>query len=252
MYGGSHGIGTGTVKGLTVKNCVIAWIGGSIQTYNLRGNTPGVVTRFGNGVEVYGGCEGYTVEYNHIYQNYDAGITNQVGSGNANEILMNNISYSHNLIEDCVYSIEYFLGAPKSGSARRDGVNFKIDDNIMRRAGYGFGSTRPDTGAQVHLKTWGGTPNEFKNFVISNNIFDRSVNQMFYVCAGYNVWLPKWQNNTYIHGFDKSFANYGRSSGNVYRYNYTAHNVITNIMGDKDAKIFYVAPEPSYTFTGGK
>lgn len=85
-YTGDHAIagGGGCLKGLRVTNCEIGWIGGSIQHYfgtdpNYPEGGRGTVTRYGNAVEIYGGCDGYTVENCYIYQVYDgamAGVSN--------------------------------------------------------------------------------------------------------------------------------------------------------------------------------
>ena len=75
MYVGSHGVGAGTVKNLKVSNCMIAWIGGSIQAENLFGRNAPV--RYGNAVEIWGGLENYTVENCHIRDVYDAALTHQ-------------------------------------------------------------------------------------------------------------------------------------------------------------------------------
>jgi hypothetical protein len=32
-------------------------------------------TRFGNGIEIFGACDGFTAENNYVYQCYDTGIT---------------------------------------------------------------------------------------------------------------------------------------------------------------------------------
>ena len=57
-YGDCHGVGSGTNEGLTITNCEFGWIGGSIQGESIFGrNHP---TRFGNAVEIYGGCDGYS------------------------------------------------------------------------------------------------------------------------------------------------------------------------------------------------
>ena len=135
MYGGSHGIGSGTVGGLNVTNCEIGWIGGSIQSYNFR-TTNGSVTRFGNGIEIYGGCNGYKIDNCYVYQCYDAGLTPQLGvkTGKYN---MYNISFTNNVVEKCVYNIEYWLGEAEDGNAR-DGKNYLIENNIFRLAGYGL------------------------------------------------------------------------------------------------------------------
>ncbi len=99
-YSGAHGIGSGTTKGLTVTNCEIGWIGGSIQGENLYGRS--FPTRYGNGIEVYGGCAHYLVDNCYIYQVYDAGITHQFSTGGNEPIVMKDIVYSNNLVEDCV------------------------------------------------------------------------------------------------------------------------------------------------------
>ena len=76
-YCGSHAIGSGTTKGLKVTNCEIGWIGGSIQFEN----PTGAPTRFGNAVEIYGGCEDFTIDNCYVYQVYDAVKIPIVGMG---------------------------------------------------------------------------------------------------------------------------------------------------------------------------
>lgn len=58
-YGDCHGVGSGTNEGLRITNCEFGWIGGGIQTYDFRGDTTGRVTRYGNAIEIYVGCDGY-------------------------------------------------------------------------------------------------------------------------------------------------------------------------------------------------
>ena len=74
-YVGSHGIGAGTVNGLRVTNCEFGWIGGSIQAERIFGRK--WATRYDNAVEIYGGCDGFTVDNCYVYQVYDAGLTQQ-------------------------------------------------------------------------------------------------------------------------------------------------------------------------------
>ena len=114
-YVGFHGIAAfgDLVEGLTVTNCELGWIGGTIQSYlgndlNYLAGRRGVVTRFGNAIEIYGGCKNYTVDNCYIYQIYDAGITHQITT-NGKKIEFNDITYKNNLVEYCVYSIEYFF-----------------------------------------------------------------------------------------------------------------------------------------------
>lgn len=77
-HAGSHGIGSGTVDDLTVQNCEIGWIGGSIQFYSRtdRSRCPALETAF----EIYGGCHRYTVKNCWVYECYDAGVTHQVSA----------------------------------------------------------------------------------------------------------------------------------------------------------------------------
>ena len=77
---GGHGI-----NGLHVSNCEIGWIGGNIMMYlgtdpNYPEGRRGSVTRYGNGIEVYGTCNGFVVENNYIYEGYDAGASHQVNA----------------------------------------------------------------------------------------------------------------------------------------------------------------------------
>ena len=93
-YCGSHGIGSGTTKDLTVTNCELGWIGGSIQSESAFGrNHP---TRYGNAVEIYGGCENFMVSNCYIYQIYDAAVTHQHQGDVQEPLIMRNVTYSNN------------------------------------------------------------------------------------------------------------------------------------------------------------
>ncbi|MBQ8510771.1 MAG: hypothetical protein IJ493_12780 [Clostridia bacterium] len=168
-YGGAHGVsGGGNVDGLTVQNCEMGWIGGSIQGEGLFGRNYG--TRYGNAVEIYGGCNYFSVTDNYIYQVYDAAITQQVDLQNKMSVVkyQKNVTYARNVIEYCNYSIEYFLHGclPENPSHIE---NFLIEDNDMWYAGYGFCEQRPDGGA-THIKGWSGiNRNRATGFVIRYN-----------------------------------------------------------------------------------
>ncbi|MBO5220633.1 MAG: right-handed parallel beta-helix repeat-containing protein [Clostridia bacterium] len=169
-YGGAHGVGAGTVKDLTVQNCEFGWIGGSIQSEGIFGRNYG--TRYGNAVEIYGGCENFTVTDNYIYQVYDAGITQQIGlDSDPNNIKhQKNMTYARNVIEYCNYSIEYFLsGCVKENPSRME--NFLIEDNYMWNAAEGFCEQRPDHDQGAHIKGWsGGNRNRATGYVVKNNL----------------------------------------------------------------------------------
>ncbi len=192
-YVGSHGVGAGTVTGLYVTNCEFEWIGGGIQHYN-----NGIVTRYGNAIEIYGGCDDYLVENNYINEVYDAGATHQLSAGGGNNCIQKNATYRNNLFEKCIYSIEYFLGKPDSDDTVRYQENIIMENNIMRYAGFGFGEQRPDIGSAAHIKGWDHYNKTTENFVIRNNIFDRSRHMLIHCGAGDESWLPKFENNVYI------------------------------------------------------
>ena len=199
-YVGGHGIaGNGlNLQNILVQNCEFGWIGGSIhkRISNSDIGTTGIHydTRYGNAVEIYGGCNNFRVQNNYIYQCYDAGITQQYNcegytnsSHTANQI---NIYYHNNVIENCNYSIEYFLSNCPTGNSSYIG-NFRITDNIMWNSGRGICETRGqwNLGFAAHIKAQSGTTscNRFANsenaFVISGNKFIGERDAVFAICS---------------------------------------------------------------------
>ncbi len=241
MYTGTHGISSGTTENLTVTNCDIGWIGGTIQRY-----VDGKAGRLGNGVEIYGGCDGYLVHNNYIYQCYDAGATHQLSKGGTNDISMYNATYSDNLIEDCIYSIEYFTGAADDEYTLRDGKNFVIKNNILRRSGYGWGNQRPDAHVSAHIKSWGHR-NEYDKgtYVIENNIFDRGSWYLLHTSADYAGWCPIYNGNTYVQYVGGGLCQH---KSLVLEYDSMAKQAVKYDLGDKNATVYYL-PE-SYKHDG--
>ena len=214
MYCGAHGIGAGTVNGLCVKNSVFGWIGGSLQYVK-----DGRPVRFGNGVEIYGGCRNYTVENCHVYQCYDAGITFQFSSGGQQDILMDGIRFSGNLIEKCSYSVEYFLGAPETPAADRQMRDILISGCIMRQAGYGWGIQRPDRQTPAHIKAWDHFNRRTGPFLIENNIMDQSRYMILHIGVSDEAWLPDFRGNTIRQYRGASFGRIGQHPTAMLEYN---------------------------------
>ena len=137
---GRHGVSAGGHSvGLHVTNCEFGWIGGSIQHYfgtdpNYPEGRRGSVTRYGNAIEIYGGCEDYIASNNYIYEVYDAGITHQVTT--STKRIMTGIRYTGNVIEKCVYGIEYFLDQIE-GERESYMDDVVMNDNFIRLSGYG-------------------------------------------------------------------------------------------------------------------
>ena len=199
-YVGGHGIaGQGlNMQNILIQNCEFGWIGGSISD-RIKNSVIGTETvaydlRYGNAVEIYGGCNNFRVQNNYIYQVYDAGITQQYNCGGntdsdhtANQL---NIYYHNNVIENCNYSIEYFLSNCPAGNSSYIN-NFQITDNIMWNAGRGFCETRGiwERGFSAHVKAQSGSTscNRFANaenaFVISGNQFIGQRDAVFAICS---------------------------------------------------------------------
>lgn len=189
-YTGAHGIcfwhGS---KNITVRNCEIGCIGGSM----LEGFP--VPVRYGNGFEVVDGCDGILVEDNVVYHCYDAGITHQ--SSNPAGCVQKNIVFRRNTISYCNYNIEYYVDC--ENGRIEDTV---YEDNILRNAGYGFGSVNrigSNTSVLSHICCY-ARKMPSRNFVIKNNIFDRSLRKILTIGSpnDANGLGPVVEGNTYL------------------------------------------------------
>lgn len=219
-YCGAHGISFGSVTyppeapcyfsnlyNVTIRNCEFEWIGGSKQMPHVR---------FGNGVEVWGGCENYLIENCYFNQIYDAAVTQQYsGACICTEdmpLKVKNTVMRGNLIENSTYSYEYFITEFKNDGTREKKVdsnwgfeNTYFENNICRKCGYGWGNQRPDRTTASHIKSWGHFNNS-ENFIIRNNIFDRADYRLVEVKAHFDKCLPKLENNIYCQYLGKDWV----------------------------------------------
>ena len=250
-YAGIHAVAAGwggvKLKGLHVTNCEIGWVGGTIQGY--QGTDPnypeggrGTVTRYGNGVEIYGGCDDYEVSNCYVYEMYDAGLTHQVSTF-GKTVEMENVRYFDNLIEKCVYSIEYFLDINDNGDGRKSFMNnIEMKGNILRQSGYGWGQQRHNKHTPAHIKGWSYV-NTASNYKIHDNIFDRAAFRMLHLVAEKAESMPKMYNNTYIQYAGNMIGSYGANEcgePDVLRFDENADATIANVLRDKDAKIYVI------------
>lgn len=164
-YCGAHGICFAhDSKNITVRNCEIGYIGGSMLDETVR---------YGNGFEVVDGCCDILVENNWVYQCYDAGITHQ--SSNPAGCVQKRITFRRNLVEACNYNIEYYVDT--KNSLIEDTI---YEENVLKNAGYGFGSRNrigSNTSVLSHICCYcRNIPG--KNFVIKNNILDTSLRNL--------------------------------------------------------------------------
>ena len=246
-YIGIHAVAAGGERnrGLHVTNCEIGWIGGTIQHYygtdpNYVEGRRGTVTRFGNAVEIYGGCDDYKVSNCYIYQSYDAGITHQVTTGGKPRF-MTDIIYKDNLIEKCVYGIEYFLDMTKGDTeSYMDGV--EMCGNIIRESGYGWGQQRHNTHTPAAIKGWSYV-NKARNYTVHHNIFDRAAFRMVHLVAKEQESCPDMHDNTYIQYFGNMIGQYGGNAvkePDIEMFDENAEKKITEIFGDRNAKVVVI------------
>ncbi|MBQ8818604.1 MAG: hypothetical protein IJZ83_08510 [Clostridia bacterium] len=209
-YTGAHAVGASgdndsPVKSFTVQNCEFYWIGGSIQ-YRI-GNGREHDMRYGNAIEIYGACDGFTATNNYIYQVYDAGITVQYGwEGNNNSDIYDqkNVSFTNNVIENCNYSIEYFLTQIPEGNVSKIS-NFTISGNLMWNAGLGFCETRGywDRGFSAHIKCQFTAPcNRAEEFYIKNNTMVGIRDQFLHIRTTFKDSLPEFSGNVFYGYYD--------------------------------------------------
>ncbi len=161
MYTGVHCVGgLGAASNFTIEGCVLGFAGG-------RDLYAGKVS-LGNAIEFWYEAENINVHDNYIFQCYDTGITHQGPNSK-----FNNIRYSDNLIEYCVWAIEAWTShdTDQVGSNNTYGDVY-IENNIIRHSGYGWGSLdRPDK--NVYCDITYSASDHVKPLKISGNIFDR-------------------------------------------------------------------------------
>ncbi len=207
-YGGAHGVGSGSAKGLCITNCEFKWIGGSLQM-KIGGYGRTWPTPYGNAVEIYGEAIDYTVDNCYIHDVYDAGVTHQFGEGCAAQnshmhpVHNDNVRYINNVFERCVYSVEIFYGG--SDFEERSNDNTHIENNIMRMGG-GFGhDQRPDAGVTALIRN-GRIILNTHDYTVKNNIFDRSRSKII-TAANDGGSLAQYFGNIYVQNRGGRFCN---------------------------------------------
>ena len=249
-YIGLHAVAAGgeRVQGLHVTNCEIGWIGGTIQHYfgtdpNYPQGGRGTVTRFGNGVEIYGGCDDYEVSNCYIYQAYDAGITHQVTT-NGKTRLMTRIRYRENLVEHCVYAIEYFLDMTE-GDTQSYMEDVEMSGNILRYSGYGWGQQRHNTDTPALIKGWSYV-NRARDYRVHHNVFDRSAYRMLHLVAKEQASCPVMYENTYVQHAGAMLGQYGGNAvaePPILSFDHHIDQTLSGQLGDQNAKAYVIEKE---------
>ncbi len=231
MLTGSHGVGAGTTKNLTVRNCVFDWLGGSILAGFGGANT----TRYGNAVEVYGGVDNYKVYNNWMYQIYDTGVTHQFNvSADTKKNVMNDVEYYNNLIEYCFWSIEYY-NAKGGEDTYRETTNVYIHDNFCRLGGYGWGCAGRESGAPMYCI--GSMPDKTENYVTENNIFDRCTGFLVSTYGQATNGDYKFTHNTYVQPYG---AKLSQIDGAVQLYDGSAADNLKKYLDEDDPVLYYI------------
>ncbi len=234
LFSGNHGVGgLGGTKNVTFTNCEVGWIGGCAQNYK-----SGSMTRFGNGIEVYGSCDGYYIDNCYVYQCYDAGITHQISSGGNNDCVEANVEYTNNVIEKCIYNIEYFMGKPDSAGVTRLMKNILIKGNLLAYSGAGWGM---DPSRSAQIKGWEHY-NCSENFLIEDNIFFMAEHFTVDMGANQASWMPLYKNNTYVLPYGHKFLKFGAGGATQSMFTGTAENFLKNNVAEEGYKIYYVKP----------
>lgn len=240
-YFGSNGISSGK-NNLTVRNCEIGWGGGSYMSYGSAGNDAYRPTRFGNGIEIYGGLVNYVVDNCYIYQLYDAGVTHQVSASSDGNYFMEGVHYTNNVLTHCTYNIEYFMSANSSSSkCERLMKDIYFTDNIIRYAGYGWGVQRPSS-APANIKGW--THHNFAtNFVIEDNVIDRCIdihadkyNHSIHAGSTFESSIPYFKNNTFIQVPGRKMMTL---ADDTYNCAIDTESVLNTIGGEENKLYFY-------------
>ncbi len=197
MYTGGFGVEFNYgVRNITVQNCEIGWVGGSLQPTNNR------IVRYGNGVEIYGGCNGFYIDNCYMYQIYDTAITHQYfGAATMTDptrCQMQNIKYTDNLIEYCTWGIEV---ANTVNSENGFMKNVEISGNLLLRSGEGWGVQRPYNNPCGLMHRAGATQINYSEnyFIFDNVIYGRDQKANLIECGAESLAaMPRWTGNIFV------------------------------------------------------
>lgn len=195
-YTGGHGISAhkGQGENVRIQYCEISYIGGCLEiACDDNGPDKFKSTRFGNGIQFWASADNTVVDHCYIHDCFDAGITHQ-GSNSGGDETFNDCVYSNNLLERSLYNVEFFGG----GVAE----NFKIINNIMRYAGYGFGGDRDKTEADANNSgsyniSWSCRDADKNELYVSGNIFQYAERFLVRNTVDENT-IPTYENNIFI------------------------------------------------------
>ena len=232
-YTGGHGIGAGSCVNLTVRNCEVGFVGGSVQIFT-------DLTRYGNAIEIYGSCDGYYVYDNYIYQCFDCGPTVQ-WQGKltfGTPLIERNIEIHDNALWDA--SLEVWLStSTKLQSKYYAGLeNCKIYNNLLTASGYGFKGYTHQKHEYCCFYGGGMTYANYENCIFENNKF-WNVRMNFVKSApssvrnglGFNI-----RNNVVVMTYDGKFGQFAEDLENC-----KGSFILYHGYNNENVKMFYDA-----------
>jgi hypothetical protein len=186
-YCGGHGLNqaSGNSTDVHITDCVIEDIGGG------QLGTSGF-TKYGNGIEFYGGAYDIDVERNIIRNTYDVGFTLQ-GGGDG---IWSNITVKNNIFAYDTQACEVWT----SGTNSNQGITgFNFTENICINQGEGWGTiARPDKfGGQGQVIMTNilfyGYDSPILDMTVSGNIFynRNEANRVYSIASFGGVFLAK-------------------------------------------------------------
>lgn len=184
MYGAAHGFGGGNTHHIVIRNCDLGYIGGGHQ----HTRPDGKPVRYGNAIEFWDAARDHLVEGCHIWEVYDAALTNQGRSPDSHQI---NITYRNNLIRNSEYSFEYW-NHPESAVTK----NIRFVNNTCINAGTVWShAQRPDQNGS-HLMFYSNTA-ATSGVEVKYNIFYNVTEWGSRYSAGWKV-LPEMDYNLWF------------------------------------------------------
>ena len=156
--------------------------------------------------------------------------------------VLKNVLYRDNVIERCVYSIEYFLEM-NCGDTESYMQNIEMCGNFMRESGYGWGQQRHNKHTPAHIKGWSYENRAF-DFKIHGNILDRAAYRMIHLVAKEAASCPKMYENTYIQHENGALGLYGSNAESEPRelaFDLFADKTAEQVLGEIGAKM-YILP----------
>ncbi len=246
-YGGSHGINLTVAQNVLIQNCIFGWIGGSFQE-----NDDKSATQYGNGVENWGGCDGFVIRNCIAYEIYDAAFTTQYCGGHPSEqVVMKNVSFSDNIMARTTFPVELWGPAtpndPQYTFTNYLG-NIKINNNYVVYSGYNSAHQRPCKNANFTLV--GGKSSDqlivdteirFNKFLFTSSLMQYS---RYLKLDGMEKGII-CDDNIYIGGSDKAYIrgcvdpSNPATAGRLYHYDRETLSVLCALGLDKNSTFYY-------------